>query len=430
MTALSRPVPAPWRACFEARRWRRAVGALAAVATLLASPAAPAAEVAPAAARPFAAQVGPRPYYLVDQLADGELKQRLQSCEGQPVRRTRFSIAHRGAPLQFPEHTLESYLAAARMGAGILECDVAFTRDRELVCRHAQCDLHATTNILQTPLAAKCSVPFTPAADGQPARARCCTSDITLAEFKTLRAKMDGANPRATTLDDYLKGTPPWRTELYAATGTLMTHKESIALFQRLGVDMTPELKVPEVPMPFEGRYTRQQYAQQLIDEYRQAGVPPERVWPQSFAIEDVQYWLDKEPAFGRQAVALAELNRPAELPAAIAALPGLKARGVRIVAPPIWVLLALDGQGRIVPSDYARAARAAGLDIITWSLERSGTLGDGGGFFFQSVKPAIRGPGDTLRVLDVLASQVGVIGVFSDWPGTVSHYASCMDKR
>ena len=25
------------------------------------------------------------------------------------------------------------------MGAGILECDVTFTKDLELVCRHAQC---------------------------------------------------------------------------------------------------------------------------------------------------------------------------------------------------------------------------------------------------------------------------------------------------
>ena len=29
-----------------------------------------------------------------------------------------FSIGHRGAPLQFPEHTRESYVAAAQMGAG------------------------------------------------------------------------------------------------------------------------------------------------------------------------------------------------------------------------------------------------------------------------------------------------------------------------
>ena len=56
------------------------------------------------------------------------------------------------------------YRAAARMGAGILEQDVTFTQDEQLVCRHSQCDLHTTTNILAVPeLAAKCRQPFTPA---------------------------------------------------------------------------------------------------------------------------------------------------------------------------------------------------------------------------------------------------------------------------
>ncbi len=49
------------------------------------------------------------------------------------------------------------------MGAGILECDVTFTKDQELVCRHSQCDLQTTTNVLDIPeLAAKCSEKFTP----------------------------------------------------------------------------------------------------------------------------------------------------------------------------------------------------------------------------------------------------------------------------
>lgn len=34
---------------------------------------------------------------------------------------------------------------------------------------------------------------------------------------------------------------------------------------------------------------------------------------------------------------------------------------------------------------------------------------------------------GDTFKVLDVLAKEVGVIGVFSDWPATTTYYASCM---
>lgn len=142
-------------------------------------------------------QVGPRPYFLVEDMDASALKSKLQSCSEGPFKRTDFSIGHRGAPLQFPEHTKESYEAAARMGAGILECDVTFTKDKELVCRHSQCDLHTTTNILATPLAAKCSVPFTPAvidpvtgAVVQPATAQCCTSDITVAEYKTLRGKL------------------------------------------------------------------------------------------------------------------------------------------------------------------------------------------------------------------------------------------------
>jgi glycerophosphoryl diester phosphodiesterase len=69
------------------------------------------------------------------------LKTKLQQCASGPFKKTNFSIAHRGAPLQFPEHTKESYEAAAKMGAGVVECDVTFTKDKQLVCRHSQCDL-------------------------------------------------------------------------------------------------------------------------------------------------------------------------------------------------------------------------------------------------------------------------------------------------
>lgn len=142
-------------------------------------------------------QIGPRPFFLVDKLEAGPLKEKLTSCKTGSFKRTDFSIGHRGAAMQFPEHTEESYRAAARMGAGIVECDVAFTKDKELVCRHSQCDLHTTTNILAIPeLAAKCTQPFTPAdpSKGIKASAKCCTSDLTLAEFKQLKGKMDAAN--------------------------------------------------------------------------------------------------------------------------------------------------------------------------------------------------------------------------------------------
>jgi len=49
------------------------------------------------------------------------------------------------------ETSVQSYAAAARMGAGILECDMTFTKDKELVCRHSQCDLHTTTTFWRPP---------------------------------------------------------------------------------------------------------------------------------------------------------------------------------------------------------------------------------------------------------------------------------------
>jgi glycerophosphoryl diester phosphodiesterase len=391
----------------------------------------------PGVAQEAAVQLGPRPHYLVERLDEGPLKERLRACSAGPFRRTDFSIGHRGAPLQFPEHTKESYEAAVLMGAGIVECDATFTKDRQLVCRHAQCDLHTTTDILAIPeLAAKCSEPFTPAdpATGRKASAKCCASDLTLAEFRRLRGKMDAYDAQATTVEEFMGGVAPWRTTLYASDGTLLTHKESIALLRPHGVKFTPELKAPEVAMPFQGDYTQEAYAQQLIDEYKAAGVAPDRVFPQSFKLADVEYWLAREPAFGAQAVYLDDRHETAGLDPLRAetwrpSMAELKAAGVNILAPPIWYLLTLDGQ-RMVPSPYATAAKEAGLDLIAWSFERSGTLTDGGGFYYQSVRPAIRKDADMLVALDALAQQVGIRGLFSDWPATVTYYASCTGMR
>jgi len=383
---------------------------------------------------PREAQIGPRPFYLVDKMKDGPLKRALSHCTG-PFHKTDFSIGHRGAALQFPEHSRESYLAAARMGAGVIECDVTFTKDRQLVCRHSQCDLQSTTNILTVPdLAAKCSQPFSPTdpLTGKKASAKCCTSDITLAEFKRLTAKMDGFNPNATTAEDYQNGTPRWRTDLYATTGTVMTHDESIALIKSLGAKFVPELKAPEVPMPFDGDYTQEKYATQMLAAYKAAGIPASDVFPQSFNLNDILYWVKTEPDFAKQAIYLEERsgldpNRPETWKPSMA---GLKASGVAILGPPIYAMLALNDKDEIVPSAYARAAKAAGLDLIGWSLERDGPLNKGGGFYHKSVKAAIDRDGDTLTVLDVLTKQVGVRAMFSDWPATTTFYANCMGMK
>ena len=246
---------------------------------------------------------------------------------------------------------------------------------------------------------------------------------------------MDAADGTATTVAQYMRGTADWRTDLYATGGTLMTHAESIELFKRLDAKFTPELKSPSVAMPFDGDYGQADYAQQLIDEYKAAGVDPDDVFAQSFNIADVRYWIANEPDFGRQAVYLDGRYRDAGFDHTrpgtwTPSMDALAAEGVRIIAPPMWMLVGLNADSEIVPSAYARAARAAGLDIITWTIERSGPLRQGGGWYYQTVRDAIDNDGDMLTKLDVLARQVKVRGVFSDWPATVTYYANCMGLK
>ncbi|MEA3521841.1 MAG: glycerophosphodiester phosphodiesterase family protein [Campylobacterota bacterium] len=385
--------------------------------------------------------VGVRPMYLVDSMKDSALKKELESCQASSTKKSDFSIGHRGAAMQFPEHTKESYIAAARMGAGIIECDVTFTKDEELVCRHSQCDLHTTTNILETALANKCSVQPDMTQAKPFENVKCCTSDITLAEFKSLKGKMDAGNANAKTVEEYMASTPDWRTDLYTETGTLMTHAESIELFTQLNVKMTPELKSPSVAMPYNATFTQENYASKMIQEYIDAGVNAKNVFAQSFNYTDVLHWVNQHPDFGEQAVYLDGraygetaddrenfdgFNSDDALTWGNRSMDDIKASGVNYVAPPMWVLVKLSSENEIIPSAYSTEAKASGLKMITWTLERSGLLNSGGGWYYQTTNNAIKRDGDAYELLDVLAQDVGITGIFSDWPATVTYYANC----
>jgi glycerophosphoryl diester phosphodiesterase len=88
------------------------------------------------------------------------------------------------------------------------------------------------------------------------------------------------------------------------------------------------------------------------------------------------------------------------------------------------------------VPSQAAKDARAAKLQLITWTIERSGRIVEevlptrgtaAPSFYFRSTLDALHNDGDVMLTIDVLAKQVGVLGIFSDWAGTVTYYANCM---
>ncbi|PHH54696.1 Extracellular protein [Ceratocystis fimbriata CBS 114723] len=372
-------------------------------------------------------QVGVRPYWLVDDMDTSETKKALQSCikDTSSFEASEWSIGHRGGgTLQIPEHSLESNLAGARMGAGILECDVAFTKDLELVCRHSHCDLHSTTNIVTIPeLNEKCQVPFVPSDGTKPAQAKCCTQDITLKEFEKLCATMEGVNEHATTAEEYIKGTPDWRTDLYTC-GTMLSLKEHIKLVEDLELKHIPELKTPELPMP-EG-FTQEDFAAKMLKEYLDAKVEPSDVFPQSFLYSDIMYWKSKFPAFAKNLVFLDDTDGISE-EKAIERLEKYAADNIPIVAPALNMLITNENKV-IVPSEYAKAAKKLGMDIIAWTIERSGRLGeDKDEYYYQTVHEIARNDGKVFEVLRVLLKDIQVKGVFSDWAATTTFFENCM---
>ena len=62
-----------------------------------------------------------RALQLSETLPNEALRERLQSCASGDFFPTVFSIAHRGAPLGYPEHSREGYIAAAEQGAAAVQ---------------------------------------------------------------------------------------------------------------------------------------------------------------------------------------------------------------------------------------------------------------------------------------------------------------------
>jgi glycerophosphoryl diester phosphodiesterase len=237
-----------------------------------------------------------------------------------------------------------------------------------------------------------------------------------------------------------------------------MTLRESIELNERRGVKHTPELKesvvdpatgrkrIDDVFKTPTSRTPQQNYAQAFADVLDSEGVRPREAWPQSFNVEDVLYWID-HTRYGKQAVYLLDFNATDPVNDIIIqppynAMPRmdyfkmLKQRGVQIIAPAMPALLAVRGN-RVVPSQLAKDLKGMGFDIITWTFERAdlrrgaGAPQAGGFYFdFDPTGAAIKKDSDMYKALDVLAQDVKILGIFSDWPATVTYYANCMQLK
>ncbi|MCF6378822.1 glycerophosphodiester phosphodiesterase [Nocardioides KLBMP 9356] len=124
-------------------------------------------------------------------------------------------VAHRGASGHRPEHTLDAYRTAIRMGVDDIELDLVATRDGVLVARH-DLELSATTDVASRPELSH--LRRTRVVDGVEQQGW-FVQDLTLAELKTLacRERMPGTRP-ANTAYDGAEGVPTL-TEVLAMVG-------------------------------------------------------------------------------------------------------------------------------------------------------------------------------------------------------------------
>ena len=157
-------------------------------------------------------------------------------------------VGHRGASGYRPEHTLAAYELAIRMGADAVDVDLVPTRDGALVARHEP-EIGGTTDVAERPgFAARRT---TKQIDGT-TYTGWFTTDFTLAEMRTLRAKeripqtrphntlYDGRFP-VVTFDEVLDLLDRLAAELRRPVGVLPEVKHS-TYFASLGLPVEPGL--------------------------------------------------------------------------------------------------------------------------------------------------------------------------------------------
>lgn len=136
-------------------------------------------------------------------------------------------VAHRGASGYRPEHTLEAYRMAVRMGVDDIELDLVTTADGVLVARHEN-DISRTTDVEAHPEFADRRT--TKVVDGAE-RTGWFVEDFTLAELKTLTARERFPELRPESAEHDGRCGIPTLTEVLA-----MVHAESVRGGRSIGI--------------------------------------------------------------------------------------------------------------------------------------------------------------------------------------------------
>ena len=203
---------------------------------------------------------------------------------------TPLVIAHRGASGHLPEHTLEAYMLAMRMGADFIEPDLVPTKEGQLISRHEN-DLTHTTNVALVPQFADRKT--TKRIDGIPITGW-FSEDFTLAEIKQLKARepLPALRPQGAQHNDQY---------------SIATLSEIVSLVQQFETDtgrkvgLYIETKHPTY-FRYEGKTAQGKAialdtSKKLVQQLKQLRfTDPKRVFIQSFEVQNLlelkQQWM------------------------------------------------------------------------------------------------------------------------------------------
>lgn len=319
-------------------------------------------------------------------------------------------IAHRGASGYLPEHTLEAYALAVRLGADFIEPDLVMTRDGVLVARHDNV-LNLTTDVADHPeFAARRT---TKSVDGEQVEGW-FSEDFTLAELKTLRAveRIPDVRPR---------------NAAYNGLFTIPTLDEIIALVAEMRGETGRVIGIyPETKHPTYFRAAGLAMERALVETLERNGLKGREapVFLQSFEIGNLMelrtmtdlpliqlLWKEGKP-FDVQAAGGATtydaMATPAGLQAIAAYADGVGPEKNHFIIP-------LDGEGRL---DTARAtsfvadAHAAGLKVHPYTFRAENHFLPAP---FRSTGPATAAGDLDGEIAAFLA--LGIDGFFTDDP-------------
>jgi len=311
------------------------------------------------------------------------LKQHTRVCHADKI----LNIAHRGSSGMRPAHSLAGYELAADQGADFIECDVAATKDKKLVCLH-DAFLSKVTNVAE-------KLEFqdkkrTLLYNGEE-RDDWWVIDFTFEELRSLRLVQEFAS----------------RDQSFNGDFSVSLLEEYIEIAAQKNVDIYPELKTPDF---FNDQLLEFDFEQNLANELKNVeNFDARRVLVQSFDSTSLLKFHELAPEFR-----LIQLAKVMPTDEQLEMLVSAGAYGLGLNKD---LIIEQKDRRRVGVTDIVQKAHSLNLKVHSWVSRNEGEflLWDYGLDAYAEFEDLI---------------EAGVDGLFTDFPASLANYLSLRRKN